>query len=193
MYIPKAFAIYDHDEIVDFIQANGFGQLISQSEGRLCASHLPFLLNDEHTHLRTHLARENPQTEDIEGQEVMVTLQGPHGYISPTWYQKPGVPTWNYQAVHIYGRCRVLTDAASLAAIVNSLAAKYEAEQPSPWDGDYDARLLTMIIGLEIEITDIQCQYKLSQNRNDAERYQLIQQLNDNGSVELARAMLAGE
>ena len=83
MYIPRHFEIADSPEIFAFIEANAFGQLISTLEGRLFSTHMPFLLGANHNLLLGHLARANPQWRDIEGQEVLITLQGPHDYISP--------------------------------------------------------------------------------------------------------------
>ncbi len=65
--------------------------------------------------LTGHFARQNPQRAEIDGQEVLMTLQGPHDYISPSWYSSPGVRTWNYQPVHFYGKCSVFDDTAILS------------------------------------------------------------------------------
>ena len=103
MYIPKHFEVTDEDEIFAFIEENAFGQLISHVKGRLFSTHLPFLLSENRKKIVGHLAGKNPQQSELEGQEVLVSLEGPHDYISPAWYSSPGVPTWNYQAVHVYG------------------------------------------------------------------------------------------
>ena len=104
MYIPKHFNVSDKEEILAFIKGNSFGQLISLVEGKLFSSHIPFLFRGENQSLLCHVAKNNPQWENIEGQEVLITFQGPHDYVSPSWYSSPGVPTWNYQSVHIYGK-----------------------------------------------------------------------------------------
>ncbi|MFQ3322957.1 MAG: transcriptional regulator [Pseudomonadales bacterium] len=189
MYIPKYFEITDKNEQYAFIAANGFGQLISSSAGRPYSTHLPFLLSDDKTKLLAHLAIQNPQVDNIADQQVLVTLQGTHDYISPSWYQSPGVPTWNYQAVHIYGTCETFTDIDRLEDIVNKLTAKYESCLPSPWAPDYNPKMLNAIIGIEISISEIQCNYKLSQNRPQQDQQQVIDQLNTNGSTDLAAAM----
>ncbi len=189
MYIPKHFAISDQNEIFAFVEANAFGQLISTVNGTLYASHLPFLVTPGRSALICHLAKQNPQHEELDGQEALVTLQGAHDYVSPSWYGSPGVPTWNYQAVHLYGQCRVFHDSESLKDVVESLAQKYEAEFPRPWQPEYRANMLTAIVGVEIRITDVQCKYKLSQNRTAQDRAQVAEKLRALGSHSLAEAM----
>jgi transcriptional regulator len=189
MYIPKYFEITDKNEQYAFIAANGFGQLISTSNDRPCSTHLPFLLSEDKTKLLAHLATQNSQVDNINGQQVLVTLQGAHDYISPSWYEGAGVPTWNYQAAHIYGVCQTFTDAERLEHVVNKLTAKYEANMPSPWQPDYNPKMLNAIIGIEISISEIQCKYKLSQNKSDQDQQQVIDQLNASGSKAVAKAM----
>ena len=177
MYLPKHFEITNSDEIFAFVEANAFGQLISQVEHRLFSSHVPFLLSNERTVLFAHLAKANPQLAEIEQQEVLITFDGPHDYISPSWYTGPGVPTWNYQAVHIYGRCKVLNDAEKLKDIVECLTKKYESGFDAPWRPAYKEAMLGAIAGLEIQITEVQCKYKLSQNRQENEQIRIIENL----------------
>ena len=189
MYIPKHFEITDEGEIFAFIQANAFGQLISTVEGRLFSTHIPFLLSSEHKQLLGHLAKPNPQWKDIDGQEVLVTLQGPHDYISPSWYSSPGVPTWNYQAVHVYGTCRAFNDTSRLKQLVEFLTAKFESAFDKPWQPDYQESMLKGIVGIEIEITEIQCKFKLSQNRSSEDRSRVIEALGARGSHQIEKAM----
>jgi len=189
MYVPKHFEITDEDEIFAFIEANAFGQLISTHEGRLFSTHMPVLLDTDNNRLLGHLARANPQWRDIEGQEVLITLQGPHDYISPSWYRSPGVPTWNYQAVHIYANCHVFEDATKLKQVVDKLTEKFESAFEEPWQPTYKASMLQGIVGIEVEITEIQCKYKLSQNRSREDQTQVTKLLQETGSRELALAM----
>ena len=193
MFIPKSFQVSDETEIYSFIEANAFGQIISSKEGRLLSSHIPFLVSDDKTKLIGHLAKKNPQAQDIEDHEVLITLQGAHDYISPSWYEAPGVPTWNYQAVHIYGKCKIFNEPETLKKVVDSLTEKYESYFDEPWQPNYKASMLGAIIGFEVEITDIQAKYKLSQNRSVKDRKQVIQALEDIGSTELVAAMRHNE
>lgn len=193
MYIPQAFEITDEQEIFSFIEANAFGQLVSISSGELCSTHMPFLLSDDKTRILGHLAKQNPQHLDIENQSVMVTLDGPHDYISPSWYHSPGVPTWNYQSVHLYGSCKVLFEPEEIRTIVDTLTRKYESGFESPWLPEYRDSRLGAIVGLEISIDRMQCKYKLSQNRPAEDRAEVISQLELSGANSLAAQMRRNE
>ncbi len=189
MYIPKHFEITDKEEIFSFIEENAFGQLISNVGGRLFTTHLPFLVSEDKTKLLGHLAVQNPQKDELEGQEVLVTFEGPHEYISPTWYASPGVPTWNYQSVHIYGDTTIISNPAEIRLVVDSLSHKYESSNEKPWKPEYKDSMLGAIVAFEVEITEVQCQYKLCQNWPPRDRKQVMENLKNNGSTKLAKAM----
>lgn len=189
MYLPEHFKVSDQQEIFSFLQANAFGQLVSLEQGRLSASHLPFLLAEDRQSMRCHLARQNPQWQTLEGQQVLVTFLGPHDYVSPSWYQSPGVPTWNYQAVHVYGKCRVFETPAELVELVEALSHYYESGYETPWKPQYRDAMLKAIVGVEITIEEIQCKYKLSQNRPADDQRGVIDKLDKLGSESLAHAM----
>ena len=189
MYIPKHFEITNRDEIFEFVDTNTFGQLISSVEGRPFSTHMPFLVSEDRQRLLGHVAKQNPHHSQIEGEEVLVTLQGPHDYISPSWYSSPGVPTWNYQVAHIYGICSVFTDADRLKKVVDSLTQKYEAEFKESYQPEYKASMLGFIVGIEITITEIQCKFKLSQNRSNQDQERVADQLENRRSYKMAKAM----
>ena len=189
MYRPKPFAVDDHDEILRFIAANAFGQLLSIDSDRIVSSYLPWHYDSQAGKLFGHLAHSNPQLETLNGSKVLVTLEGPHGYISPSWYATGGVPTWNYQAVHLTGKASTFNDPDRLAALVATLSAHYEAKFPEPWQPSYPASMLKAIVGIEIEVTDIQGKYKLSQNRRPDEVAYVCEQLEAKGEQALAAAM----
>ena len=189
MWNPDYFRIDDRKEMLAFLSANNFGLLISTHDGDPCASHLPFLPDADGKRLYCHLARPNPQWRQLEGQRVLVALQGSHDYISPTWYQSPGVPTWNYQVLHIYGTCRVFDEAQELSQLVNTLAAHHEAGSENPWQPQYGDAMLRGIVGVEITIDEMQCKYKLSQNRPREDHGPVIEQLEKRGAGQLAASM----
>jgi transcriptional regulator len=189
MYVPEKFQVDDLDELFAFVAANAFGQLVSLHDGRPVVTHLPFLVADDRKTLRCHVARQNPQWQQIENQPVLATFLGPHDYISPSWYTGAGVPTWNYQAAHVYGRCRVFDDADELAALVDALSGVYEARFESPWQPRYPDSMLKAIVGIELAIDDIQGKYKLSQNRPAADHAPVMEQLEELGSDALVTAM----
>lgn len=189
MYVPKHFEISDAEEVFAFLDANAFGQLISRQDGEIMASHLPFLLAADRQHLHCHLARQNPQWQQLEGQRVLITFQGAHDYISPNWYETAGVPTWNYQAVHIYGYCRVFDDASELSAVIEALSNRHESGFETPWQPKYPDTMLKAIVGVEIIIDEVQCKYKLSQNRPAADQRSVVERLDQLGSKTLAGVM----
>ena len=189
MFNPDYFKIDDPKEMLAFLDVNNFGLLISQQDGTPCASHIPFLPNADASLLRCHLARANPQWQQLEGQRVLVALQGTHDYISPTWYKNSGVPTWNYQALHIYGTCRVFDDPTEMAELVNALAAHHEAGSDNPWQPNYGKKMLRGIVGIEMTVDEMQCKYKLSQNRPVDDHEPVIEKLEARGADTLAAAM----
>jgi len=189
MYMPDHFKVSEENEIFAFIDAHAFGQLISIDVGKPYASHLPFLIASDRKSLHCHLARQNPQWQQLADQQVLITFLGPHDYISPSWYKTPGVPTWNYQAVHIYGHCQLLDDDAAVAELVEALSARYESGFATPWQPQYREAMLKAIVGVEITIDEVQCKYKLSQNRPIEDQNGVVEQLEQLGSEQLARAM----
>ena len=189
MYIPKHFEISDETEISKFIEANSFGQLISLIDTEIVSTHIPFLFDAESRVLLAHMAKANPQWQQIQEQKVLVTLQGEHAYISPCWYESAGVPTWNYQAVHIRGIAESFTDPKKIKRVVDKLTEQNESGYPDPWQSDYAASMLRGIIGIEISITSIQCKFKLSQNRSVQDQSNVQKQLTDRGHEALANGM----
>ncbi|WP_078083224.1 FMN-binding negative transcriptional regulator [Microbulbifer mangrovi] len=189
MYIPKHFAISDRQELLRFMKRNAFGQLISSHNDRPEATHLPLLLSQDGERLLCHLARQNPQLDTIDEQQVLIIFNGPHAYISPRWYESPGVPTWNYQSVHVYGTARTFSDEDRLMSVVNQLTEKYEAGAENPWRPEYSPKMLRAIVGVEIEIKEIQGKYKLSQNRPTEDQQSAVEALQAAGEIAMAEAM----
>lgn len=189
MYLPKHFEVSDNDEIFAFMEQYSFGQLISNANGRLFSTHIPFLISREENQLIGHLAKANPQHKTLEGQEILVTMQGAHDYVSPSWFETPGVPTWNYQAVHVYGHCEVIEEPERIAGIVDALTHKHESAFEEPWQPEYREAMLNAIVGIEVTISEIQAKYKLSQNRSEQDQNQIADGLETKGSMGLAGEM----
>ena len=172
MYIPAAFRVDDRQRLHDFIEGHNFGLLVSQFDGEPFASHLPFLLDRTAGPSGTlvgHMARANPQWQQLDGQEVLLVFSGPHAYVSPTWYEADDVvPTWNYVAVHAYGRAAVVEGWDALLDIVRRSVAVYEAGMARPWvldtTGSSMDRFLPHIVGFRIEIDRLEGKWKLNQN-----------------------------
>lgn len=184
MYIPDHFKETDPERLVALLRDYPFGMLVTLRAGLPFVTHIPFLYErreDGIQVLRGHVAKANPQWQDLaEHQTALVVFQGPHAYVSPSWYETPGVPTWNYAVVHVYGKARLLRDAA-LENLLRELTTVYEATQSAPWQpelsGERREKLLAMIVGFEIEIQEIQGKFKLSQNRPENDRRNVIEQL----------------
>lgn len=188
MYRPPAFVENDRDTIAEMIRAHPFGQLITCDQGRSEVTHLPFVLHWDKTvqgqdqdqgKLIGHIARANPQWQQFaQGEEALVVFQGPHTYISPNWYTNFGVPTWNYAVVHVRGTLRLIEDEDRLIAMLTELTETQEAARPEPWVFDIDperrAHLMAMLVGFEIDITDIQATFKFNQNRSEEDRAGVI-------------------
>jgi len=191
MYVPRHFSENDAEKLAAFIDEHAFGVLVTAFEGRPFASHIPFLYEREANTLLGHVARANPQWRHFSNEtDVMVLFQGPHAYISPSWYLAPGVPTWNYAVAHVYGSARTLDDPSRIKGIVERLTQKYERNPP--WVPAYDDGLLQAIVGIEIAIKEVQGKFKLGQNRSDADRAAVVSRLEATGSendAALARLM----
>ena len=183
MYVPKHFKENDREKLAAFIDEYAFGVLVTVAEGRPFASHLPFLYERQTNALLGHMARANPQWQHFSnGADVMVLFQGPHAYISPSWYLAPGVPTWNYAVAHVYGSARALDDPSRTKVIVERLTEKYERNNRPPWVPAYDQGLLQAIVGIEIGIKEVQGKFKLGQNRSAADRAAVVSRLEASGS-----------
>jgi transcriptional regulator len=169
MYIPASFAMRDREQMVQFLQENSFGILFSQVQGRPFATHVPLLLDAEGNKLFGHLAKANPHCRELDGAEVLVVFQGPHAYISPSWYvERQGVPTWNYIAVHVYGNCHIVRDEKTLRVLLREMVRFYEPNSPlvDHLDEEYYVKMANAVVGLEIEITAMEGKAKLSQNKS---------------------------
>ncbi|QDV17376.1 Protease synthase and sporulation protein PAI 2 [Gimesia panareensis] len=191
MYIPAAFAETDESRLHPFLEQHSFATLVTSREGEPFASHLPLLLErnaGQQGQLLGHFAKANPQAETPDNESVLAIFHGPHAYISPTWYESANtVPTWNYQAVHIYGRYSRITDPAELKQVIDKTVQFYEAAQPAPWsmeipDAEFTEGLLQGIVGFRIEIERIEGKFKLSQNHAVERREKVIDALKKQSS-----------
>jgi len=200
MYIPHYFKIDNADEIKGFLQLNSFGILISHSDDKLLATHIPLELhsNSEGRNvLWGHISKGNVQSKHFEtGAEVLAIFTGPHTYISSSWYNHENVPTWNYIAVHVYGKIKII-EGEPLKKALKELVNKYELQSKNPisiedMSPEFLKKEMRGIVGFEIEITEIQGAFKLSQNRDDVNYYSIIQELEKRGdsiSLEIANKM----
>ena len=180
MYTPDIYKNENQEEIKKFLQENSFGILINQTNGKLWATHIPLELETDtegNTILEGHISKENIQSEGFkENDQVLAVFSGPHSYISSSWYDHENVPTWNYIAVHVYGRIKII-EGEDVIQSLKKLVDKYEQKSQNPVRVE-DLSQQTMnqargVVAFEIEITEIQATRKMSQNR-DAKNYQNI-------------------
>lgn len=190
MFIPKSFEVTDTKPLHDLIDAGAFGILVGVQGRAPYASHIPFVLdrdNGPHGTLSAHVARNNPQAGLFENDgEMLAIFQGPHGYVSPRWYN-PGnaVPTWNYAVVHAYATPRVIDDPAEIRRQQDILVAANEGPDGWTMDGQPEAYIDGMLGGItafEMPITRLEGKFKLSQNRSVADRESVIAALKDSNS-----------
>ena len=203
MYIPSRYRELDPDIIEQFLRDNDFATLVSFDGQQLVATHL--LVDFEHRAddsliLNGHMARANKHWRTFEdGREVLTIFAGPHTYISPRWYNHTNVPTWNYMAVHVYGRPRVITENAELFALLKRLVDKHEggsgAATPYRLEDlpeDFAHKQMQAIVGFQIEITRMEASFKLSQNRDQESFDNVVTELyrrTDDNSLAVAAEM----
>ncbi|MBM7661400.1 transcriptional regulator [Bacillus mesophilus] len=182
MYIPKHYKIEDEVSSFDFIKSNSFATLISQHQGEPTATHLPLVLDSEKRILTGHFARSNGQWQDIENQEVLAIFNGPHAYISPSWYETDqAVPTWNYIAVHVYGTIQLVNDDLELLENLGEMTKEFE-EPSSPYSINPDNMgfiegLKRGIVGFKLTIKRVEGKMKMSQNHSEERQKRIIENL----------------
>ena len=183
MYIPKLYREEDRVKILEFIQQNDFATLVTHDGEKPVASHLLMGIVEEGEMLfvNGHMSRANPHWKTFEKNlEVLVIFQGAHTYISPTWYNHVNVPTWNYQSVHVYGKPRIITDYDEAYELLKRLIDRYEVNshyQLESLPKDFVEKEIKGIVAFQIEVTRIEANYKLSQNRKDEDYANIIAQL----------------
>nr|WP_299337636.1 FMN-binding negative transcriptional regulator [Allomuricauda sp.] len=198
MYIPHYYKNENLEEVKSFLVQNSFGILVNLLDGKPWATHIPLELtinSDGKEVLEGHIAKANPQWKSFESeQEVLCIFNGPHAYISSSWYKEEEVPTWNYIAVHIYGQLKILSEEETMQAL-HRLVDKYERESKNPISlSDLSPKTLRQVkgvVGFQVEISEIQAAYKLSQTRSE-DHFRIREELmerKDSGSQQIAEHM----
>jgi len=200
MYIPHYFRNHRLPELEEFIRKNPFAILINQHEGRSWATHIPVELEENERGekvLWCHVAKSNQQWKIFESNpEALVIFSGPHHYISSSWYNHINVPTWNFIAVHVYGKVQVMSEEKFYEAL-RRLVNRYEATSKNPVSVDtmpqeFVQKLIKGAVGFEISIDKIEGKWKLSQNRDDESARSVIhelEELNDYNAKMIAEEM----
>lgn len=188
MWLNPDYQIDDPDLLREVMRRQPLATVITRAgEKASFANHLPLLCEPAETgfgELIGHMSVHNPQVEHLAaGCEVLAVFHGPHAYIAPSMGRHPLiVPTWNYVAVHAYGRARLIADPEEKIAIVSRLSAAMEEENLTPWQMDrlpltYVQKLALQIVGFRISVTRVESQFKLNQDRALAERESVVAHL----------------
>ncbi len=180
MYLPRHFAEGDTAALHQLMARHDFALLVTSVDGAPFASHLPLMVEPDagpHGTILGHMSRANTQWRGFtEGCEGLAVFQGPHAYISPSWYASEQiVPTWNYTAVHAYGTPRVIADHAGALAILERLVTVQEAGRAEPWsldkvEDDFRDTQMRGIVAFEMPITRLEGKFKMGQNKAAADR-----------------------
>ncbi|MFD0828477.1 FMN-binding negative transcriptional regulator [Neobacillus sp. M.A.Huq-85] len=183
VYIPKQYRM-ENDEAIQFMKSHPFALLITVDEHRPIATHVPIEIREDEGKIYAagHIAYGNMQKKTLDNNaDVMLIFQGPHSYISSSWYTVEEVPTWDYLAVHAYGTARIVTG-DELIADLNMLLNRYESHRENGrLMSTLDPKLLESemkgIVGFRIEITSIEAAAKMSQNRKDTDYKKIVTEL----------------
>jgi transcriptional regulator len=184
MYVPASFRETEPGALFGLIRSCPLGTLVTAGPNGLEASPVPFLAYPDEGQqgvLRAHLARANPHWRQLDGvTDCLIIFNGADAYVTPSWYPSKAqthkaVPTWNYASVHVRGKPTVMDDADWLLRQITHLTSTHEERRSAPWavsdaPADYLAAQMKAIVGIEIAITQIEGKWKMSQNKDAADR-----------------------
>ena len=194
-YLPQHFRVSEEAALHEFMRAHDFATVVSSAPDGPVISHIPVLVRSTGTGavVAGHLARANQHWRAMDGATPAIAIfHGPHGYVSPTWYEAaPAVPTWNYGVVHAHGLPAVKEDEAYLRGVLEELSRRYEGDGPGAWSpgglpADFYGRLLRGIVAFEMPIARLDGKFKLGQNRSSEDRRRTVAALEQQGSREAA-------
>jgi transcriptional regulator len=180
MYIPATNQFTDEAGILEFMRRFSFATLITAKDNFPTATHLPFIVGREATHvtLTAHFAKANDHWKDIENHTVLIIFSEPHAYISPKHYDKlQNVPTWNYVSVHAYGKGEIISDTEEVRSVLERTIDTYDPSYKEQWHDlpeDYKRNMSKGIVVFKVVVTDIQAKKKLSQNKSDREQQTIV-------------------
>lgn len=197
MYLPKLYREEEKKNIQDFLRRNNFAAIVSFDGVRPVTTHIPTELveNDQgELVIYGHMSRANPQWQTFGENQVLLIFQGPHAYISARWYNHVNVPTWNYTIIHVYGRVKEI-QGEELYALLSRLVYNHESTTSYRLETlpqDFVQREINGVYGFAVEVQSIDAGFKLSQNRNDEDFWNIVSELEeraDGDSKAIADAM----
>lgn len=189
MYIPNQFHFRDEAEKIAFMKQYSFATIITNKGQIPIATQLPFFIDDtgDKLVLSSHFAVANEQAKYIEANTSLILFTEPHAYISPVHYDKTeSVPTWDYISIHAYGKAKILEDEGSKIKVLEEMIGFYDQNYLAQWNSLSDKfknGMMRGIVAFELEVTDLQGQKKISQNKTEVERQRIVEHLEKGGST----------
>lgn len=202
MYVPNHFSFTGEPDILAFMRRFNFAVIVSQVDGVPFATHLPFVVEepgDGRICLLAHFAKANPQWQALEGQQALVIFSEPHAYVSPSLYEKEqNVPTWNYVAVHAYGVPRLIHDEKASFDLLEKQMQVFEKQYLEQWThlpAEYKSAMVKGIVAFEIPVEKLEAKHKLSQNKSDRDRQNVMAHLleSEDGTARAIGEMMQAE
>ncbi|MBB6238049.1 transcriptional regulator [Pedobacter sp. AK013] len=191
MLISNNFKFDNQSEQIAFMKRYSFATIITSHNNLPIATQLPFVVNEKNGKvlISGHFAKANEQVKYIEQYTSLIIFAEPHAYISPSHYEKhESVPTWDYISVHAYGKAHIISDEKAKEEALKEMIRYYEKEYLLQWDSlseKFKQGMMQGIVAFEMEVNNIQGKKKLSQNKSEQERKNIVAQLeNSNNAVE---------
>jgi transcriptional regulator len=182
MYIPHFFAETNEDSLLAFMREFNFATLVTAENDFPTATHLPFIIEKraEKIVLSAHMAKANLQWKEFRDKDVLIIFQEPHAYVSPLLYaEKLNVPTWNYVAIHAYGKAKIFETVEENLALLEKMIATFDEKYfETNWreiPEEYKLSRAKAIVAFEIEVEDLQGKKKLNQNKGEEDGRRVIE------------------
>ena len=190
MYPPPHHQSHDIEKMISVLKHFPLGMLVTAKDGKPFVTHIPFIYNDTSKKLVAHLDRNNPQLETLKDEaEVTVVFKGPDTYISPSIYTTPQLPTWNYIIVHITGRLQLINEQEAIKQTMVDMTEFLEGDAQRfilKKDDPRMERLIDYIQAFEIEITNWEGKFKLSQDKNSQDFENAKEELKRNSQKDVS-------
>lgn len=199
MYIPNFFAEFDEESLLAFMREFNFATLVTAENDLPEATHLPFIIEkrDDKIVLSAHMAKANLHWKHFAEKQILVIFAEPHAYISPLLYaEKLNVPTWNYIAIHAYGKAKIFETAEENLLLLEKMIAAFDEKYLNTnWreiPDEYKLSRAKAIVAFEIEVEDLQGKKKLNQNKDEEDGRRVIEAFEESGNTnerQIARFM----
>lgn len=195
IYMPPHFTVADRDTHLAAMRAYPFATLVSVADGEPVFTHAPLVLEQRGDGLALlgHLAIANPHWKTWTAeQRVTAIFHGPNAYISPRWYTvREAVPTWNYIALHVYGRLETIQDSDGKERVLKALIDTHDGGYRAQWDElgeEYREKMKRGIVAFEIAVDRVDAKFKLTQNRAQQDKANVLAAMEQGGAGEQALA-----